>query len=71
MYGASPRSSSSRQMSAVRRHCQTMALYTGRPVALSQRMVVSRWLVMPMAAIWETGMPLWAMASIMTPYWEE
>ena len=38
-------------MSAVRRHCQTMALAMGRPVALSHRMVVSRWLVMPMAAM--------------------
>lgn len=27
---------------------QTMALYSGSPVSLSQRTVVSRWLVMPM-----------------------
>ena len=35
------------QKSAVRRSCQTMALYTGVPVSRSQTMVVSRWLVMP------------------------
>ena len=38
------------QKGAVRRHCQTMALWMGSPVRRSQRMVVSRWLVMPMAA---------------------
>ena len=37
-------------ISEVRRHCQTMALAMGSPVALSQITVVSRWLVMPMAA---------------------
>ena len=50
MRSSSPRRFSSSQNSAVRRHCQTMALYTGRPVVLSQRMVVSRWLVTPMPA---------------------
>ena len=35
---------------AVRRSCQTMALATARPVARSHSTVVSRWLVMPMAA---------------------
>ena len=36
---------------AVRRSCQTMALWIGWPVLRSQTTVVSRWLVMPMAAI--------------------
>ena len=43
------------QMPAVRRHCQTMALYTGSPVALSHRIVVSRWFVMPMPAMRASG----------------
>ena len=38
-------------MSAVRRSCQTMARCTALPVARSQTTVVSRWLVMPMAAM--------------------
>ena len=38
-------------MGAVRRHCHTMALLTGSPVRRSHKMVVSRWLVMPTAAI--------------------
>ena len=37
------------QMSAVRRSCQTMALWIGLPVARSQMIAVSRWLVMPIA----------------------
>ena len=32
-------------------------------------MVVSRWLVMPMAAISDGSTPDRAMASIITPYW--
>jgi len=47
-----------------------MALYTGRPVFLSQTMVVSRWLVMPMAEISPASMPLRASTSTSTPYWE-
>ena len=35
----------------MRRSCQTMARPSGRPLARSQTSVVSRWLVMPMAAI--------------------
>ena len=35
----------------MRRSCQTMALWIGLPVARSQTSAVSRWLVMPMAAI--------------------
>jgi len=38
--------------------CQTMALYTGMPVVLSQSTTVSRWLVMPMAAIFWGAIPL-------------
>ena len=40
----------SSQKFAVRRSCHTMALQTGSPVPRSHRTVVSRWLVMPMAA---------------------
>ena len=61
--------SSSSTRGAVRRHCQTMALYTGRPVFLSHRMVVSRWLVMPMPAMSLGSTPLWAITSFITPYW--
>ena len=38
-------------MGAVRRSCQTMALWIGLPVSFSQMRAVSRWLVMPMAAM--------------------
>ncbi len=38
-------------MSAVRRSCQTMARCTAVPVARSHTTVVSRWLVMPIAAM--------------------
>ena len=44
----SPASSSTR--SSVRVSCQTIALCTGVPVRRSHSTVVSRWLVMPMAA---------------------
>jgi hypothetical protein len=46
-----PRALSSSQMPLERRHCQTIALYTGFPVARSHTTVVSRWFVMPIAAI--------------------
>ncbi len=39
------------QISAVRRSCQTMARCTAWPVARSHTTVVSRWLVMPIAAM--------------------
>ena len=42
---------SSAQTSAVRRHCQTMARSMGLRVARSHTRVVSRWLVIPMAAM--------------------
>ena len=48
--GSCPASRSSAQSAAVRRSCQTMARPSGRPVARSQTSVVSRWLVMPIAA---------------------
>ena len=38
-------------MSPVRTSCHTRALYTGLPVLLSHTIVVSRWFVMPTAAI--------------------
>ena len=41
---------SASQRSAVRRSCQTMALWIGLPVLRSHTTVVSRWLVMPMPA---------------------
>ena len=44
------RRAASRQRSAVRRSCQTIAGATGVPVARSQRIVVSRWFVIPIAA---------------------
>ena len=44
------RLSASAQISAVRRSCQTMALWMALPVLRSHTTVVSRWLVMPMAA---------------------
>ena len=49
--GSCPAAFSWAHSGAVRRSCQTMALATGRPSARSQSSVVSRWLVMPMAAI--------------------
>ena len=44
-----PASRSSSQRSAVRRSCQTSALWTGSPVFGSQATTVSRWLVIPIA----------------------
>ena len=63
MRSSSPCRFSSSHSSAVRRHCQTMALYTGWPVALSQTMVVSRWLVTPMPAMLPSGSPRMASAA--------
>jgi len=50
-------------VSAVRRSCQTMALWSGLPVSRSQTTTVSRWLVMPMAATSAAAMPALAIAS--------
>ena len=58
-------------MDEVRRHCQTMALQMGRPVSRSQRIVVSRWLVMPMAAMSPAAMSALAMASHHHAYWDD
>ena len=41
----------------------------GRPVVLSQTMVVSRWLVMPMAATSAGEMPVCAITSVSTDDW--
>ena len=43
------RASARRKVGAVRRSCQTIALWIGAPVARFQTSVVSRWLVMPSA----------------------
>ena len=51
------------------RHCQTMAWQTGSPVSRSHTMVVSRWLVMPMAAMSSALAPIWFMADRATPSW--
>ena len=59
--GPRPSAFSRSQRGAVRRHCQTMALWTGSPVRASHSMVVSRWLVMPMAAICLGSM--WALST--------
>jgi hypothetical protein len=47
--GSWPASLSSRQIGAVRRSCQTIALCTGASVARSHTTIVSRWLVIPIA----------------------
>ena len=52
------------QMAAVRRSCQTKAGAMGRPVARSQTIVVSRWLVRPMAAIRSAFTPASSKASV-------
>jgi hypothetical protein len=44
-----PSPARSRMMPSVRVSCQTIAGCTGSPVAASHMIVVSRWLVMPMA----------------------
>ncbi len=59
--GSSPASFSCWQRSAVRRSCQTMALWIGWPVSRSQISVVSRWLVMPMAAMSAAEIPAFSM----------
>ncbi len=52
--------------SAVRRSCQTMALWIALPVERSQTTTVSRWLVMPIPAMSATSMAAWATASRIT-----
>src|SRR3990167_3643622 len=46
---------SSSHLSVVLLHCQTIALWVGLPVTLSHITVVSRWFVIPMAAIEPRG----------------
>ena len=48
--GSWPASRSSSQRAAVRRSCQTSALWTGSPVDGSQATTVSRWFVIPIAS---------------------
>ena len=56
-----------RQRSAVRRSCQTIAGATGRPDARSQRIVVSRWFVIPIAASSDGRIPAARTASSAAP----
>ena len=53
--GSTPSRFSDSVNSAVRRSCQTMAGCSGSPVSRSQTTVVSRWLVIPIPAIWEAA----------------
>ena len=53
---------SSAQRAAVRRSCQTIAGWTGRPLARSQTTVVSRWFVIPIAARSRAAIPASASA---------
>jgi len=55
--GSLPAALSSRQRSAVRRHCHTIAFAKGRRVSASQRTVVSRWFVIPIPATSFAGSP--------------
>ncbi len=48
--GSCPASRNSSQRAAVRRSCQTSALWTGSPVSGSHATTVSRWLVIPIAS---------------------
>ena len=62
-----PSAESASQAAAVRRSSQTMAWSIGSPVARSQRIAVSRWLAMPMAAISRGLSPARASASTAAP----
>ena len=61
-----PAATSASAMGAVRLHCHTIAGQTGSPVALSQTTVVSRWFVMPMAAMSAADRPSCCMALLAT-----
>ena len=50
-------------MGAVTRLCHTIAFATGRPVAFSHRIVVSRWFVTPIAATSAAVMPAFTRTS--------
>ena len=60
--GSAPVALSFSQTAEVRRSCQTMAFAMGRPVLRSQSSVVSRWFVMPMAAMSRASIPASAIA---------
>ena len=60
---SNPSAESRRQMSVVRRSCQTMAGPRGWPVFLSQNTAVSRWLAMPIPATWDGAIRAEEMAS--------
>lgn len=59
-----PAARSASHAAAVRRHCHTIAFAMGLSVALSQTTVVSRWFVMPMAAMSAPVTPAEASAAI-------
>ena len=59
--------SNASQYSAVLRHCQTIALQIGCPFFLSQMIVVSRWFVIPIAAISSAVTLILDIASTATP----
>ncbi|MNY10046.1 hypothetical protein D3C86_1430010 [compost metagenome] len=61
--GSWPAVLSTAQSAAVRRSCQTMAGWISAPLAASHTRVVSRWLVMPMAAICRACRPAWLSAA--------
>ncbi len=52
------------------RLCQTMAFWTGLPVDFSHTTVVSRWFVMPMAAMSSGDAPASAITFLATASWE-
>ena len=56
---------------AVRRHCHTMALPTGLPVSRFHTTVVSRWFVMPMAAMSPGPRPWVTVSSASAPSCED
>ena len=58
-------------MSAVRRHCHTMALHTGWPVSRFHTTVVSRWLVMPMLSMSAGPSPFCTRSSVSAPSCED
>jgi hypothetical protein len=58
-----PASLSSWHRSAVRRSCQTIALWTALPLFRSHKTVVSRWLVMPMPRQSVAATPAFSSAS--------
>jgi hypothetical protein len=66
--GSSPSSISRRHASRVRVSCQTIALYTGLPVAFSQTTAVSRWFVIPIAVRSDAATPPLSIAPRITAW---